>query len=203
MDHINIIRLGTKMLAFNPHRILNDPSFLDMINEFSLSEKKIYIMSHFSHPNEITPEAIRAVNLILKAGAIIANQTPMIVGVNDSVDTMVRLFEKLSFIGIPPYYIFGCRPTAGNKAYSVPVEKAYVIFEKARSKVSGLAARARFVMSHKSGKIEVCAITNKTIAFRYHRAAKLEDKNKFLVCKRNPEGYWFDDYTEILEEYTL
>ena len=64
------------------------------------------------------------------------------------------LFSKLSFIGVPPYYVFLCRPTLGNETYSVPVEWGYEIFEKSRTLCSGLAKRARLVMSHESGKIE-------------------------------------------------
>ena len=201
MEHVKIIRIGTKMLSFNPYRVLDDPKFVEMIKKYSLPEKRIYIMSHFTHPNEITPQSIEAVRELIKVGAIVTNQTPMICGINDSVETMVKLFEKLSFMGVPPYYIFGCRPTEGNKTYSVRIERALKIFEQARIKVSGLAARARFVMSHSSGKIEVLGMTEDKIMFRYHRASIESDRGKVMVYKRNPEALWFDDYEELIEEY--
>ena len=201
IEHVNIIRIGSKMLSFNPYRVLEDPSLLDMISKYSLPEKKIYIMNHFNHPRELTPQAIKAINLVMKAGAIVTNQTPMIKGVNDSAEVLKELFEKLSFIGVPPYYVFGCRPTEGNKTYTVPVEEAYEIFNKARTSVSGIAARARYSMSHASGKIEILGMTKEHIMFRYHRAANKENRGKTLVYKRNPEACWFDDYTELVEEY--
>lgn len=201
IDHVNIIRIGSKMFSFNPYRILEDPSFVEMISKYSLPEKKIYIMNHFNHPRELTEQAIKAINLAMKAGAIVINQTPMIKGVNDNVATLKELFEKLSFIGVPPYYVFGCRPTEGNKAYTVPVEEAFAMFEEARTSVSGLAARARYSMSHESGKIEVLGMTKNHIMFRYHRAANPKNRGRTLVCKRNQDAYWFDDYTEIEEEF--
>ncbi|MFT7878832.1 MAG: KamA family radical SAM protein [Sulfurimonas sp.] len=203
IDHVKIIRLGTKMTAFNPYRFLEDEALYEMIREFSTADKKIYIMNHFTHPRELTEPAIEAIDKLIKAGAICTNQTPMLRGINDNVEALKEMFEKLSEIGVPPYYIFGVRPTLGNEPYTMPIETISEIFEKARVQTSGLAARARFVMSHKSGKIEVLGMTEDKIMFRYHRAAKLEDRGRVMVYKRNPEALWFDDYTELLESYVM
>ena len=151
IDHVQIIRIGTKIPAFNPFRILNDPSLLEMFKTYSTNEKKIYIMAHFNHPRELTPEAIEGLNLLMNSGVSLVNQTPLVQGVNDDPEVLADLFSKLSFIGVPPYYVFLCRPTLGNETYSVPVERGYEIFEKSRTLCSGLAKRARLVMSHESG----------------------------------------------------
>lgn len=203
VDHVNIIRIGTKIPAFNPMRIYNDPSLKAMLEKYSTPEKRIYIMAHFNHPRELTPEAIRCLEFLLKAGAIVVNQTPLIAGVNDNAQVLGELFNKLSFIGVPPYYVFQCRPTLGNKIYVTPVEKAYEIFETARTGCSGLAKRARFVMSHSTGKIEIVGLTQEHIYFKYQRAAKAKDGSRFLVFKRNPNAYWFDDYEEAVDDYSL
>lgn len=203
IDHVKIIRIGTKVPAFNPFRILNDPSLLDMFRKYSTSEKKIYVMAHFNHPRELTPQAIEGLNLLMDAGVSLVNQTPMVRGVNDDPDVLAELFAKLSFIGVPPYYVFLCRPTLGNETYSIPVEKGYEIFEKARIRCSGLAKRARLVMSHESGKIEVVGMTEEQIFFKYARAANEEDNARFLAFYRNPDAVWFDDYKEASEEFSL
>jgi KamA family protein len=203
IDHVKIIRFGTKMTAFNPYRFINDDSLIEMIREFSTADKKIYFMNHFTHPNELTTEAIQGIHRLIEAGAICTNQTPMLRGINDDVEALKTMFEKLSEIGVPPYYIFGVRPTLGNEPYTMPIEEISTIFEKARVQTSGLAGRARFVMSHKTGKIEVLGLTEDKILFRYHRAAEAKDRGKVMVYKRNPEALWFDDYTELLEEYYL
>ena len=128
IPHVKIIRIGTKMPAFNPYRILNDPSLWRMLETYSTTEARIYIMAHFNHPVELTAVAREGLDTLHKHGAIIINQSPMIRGVNDSVQTMLKLFNELSYMGVPPYYVFQCRPTEGNKAYSIPIEKAYQIF---------------------------------------------------------------------------
>ncbi len=192
--HVRIIRIGTRMLSYNPFRVLEDPELLEVIEQHSLPDKRIYVITHFNHPREITPPALRAVRRLQKAGAIVANQTPMIKGVNDSARTLAELFRKLSFAGVPPYYVFQIRPAVGNKPFAVPVEQGYVIFERAKARVSGLAKRARFVMSHSTGKIEVVGLTDEYIFFKYHRAARYEDSGRFMAFRRNPRAYWFDDY---------
>lgn len=203
VDHVQIIRIGTKIPAFNPFRIINDPSLLKMIETYSTAEKKIYIMAHFNHPKELTAEAIKGLNLLMKAGAIIVNQTPIIRGVNDDHKVLAELFAKLSFIGVPPYYVFLCRPTLGNEPYYVPVERGYQLFEFARINCSGLGKRARLVMSHETGKVEVVGMTETQIFFKYIRAVEAENFQKFLVFNRDPEAYWFDDYEEAKEELAL
>ncbi len=203
IDHVQIIRIGSKMLAFNPYRFLDDPALLDVFNKFSTPEKRIYLMAHFNHPRELTEQAIEAIDLVIKSGVIITNQTPMLRGINDNVQVLGDLFNKLSYVGVPPYYVFINRPTLGNKMFAVPIEEALEIFEQARMIGSGLAKRAKLVMSHTTGKIEVLGMTEEHIFFRYHRAANPAQKAQLLIYKRNPEAYWFDDYSEKVDEFSF
>ena len=203
IDHVQIIRIGTKIPAFNPFRIINDPALQDLLNTYSTYDKKIYIMAHFNHPRELTEHAIEALNILLQSGVTIVNQTPLVRGVNDDANVLAELFNKLSFIGVPPYYLFICRPTLGNKTFAVPVEEAFDIFELARMQCSGLGKRARLVMSHNTGKIEVVGKTETNIFMRYHQAANPQKRARFMMFKRKSDAYWFDDYDEALEEYSI
>ena len=203
IDHVKIIRIGTKMPAFNPYRIIDNPDLLKMVEKYSVADKKIYIMAHFNHPRELTEVAVKSLLLLQKAGAITVNQTPLLRGVNDDPEVLAELFNKLSYNGVPPYYLFICRPTIGNNSYAVPIEKSFEIFEQARMQCSGLAKRARLVMSHSTGKIEIVGFSGKNVYMRYHRAADPDDKARFIVFKKNPKAYWFDDYDEIIKEYAI
>jgi len=200
---VRIIRLGTRIPSYNPYRIIDDPSLLKVIEKNSTKRKRIYLMTHFVHPRELTDVAVEAVALMQKAQAKLANQTPLIRGVNDDPKVLAELLAKLSFIGAVPYYIFQCRPALGNKAYTVPIEEGYEIVEQAKSRVSGLAKRARYTMSHSSGKIEIVGKTKDYVYFKYHRAFRDEDSGRFMVFKSNPNAYWFDDYDELVEDYPI
>ncbi len=203
IEHVKVIRIGTKIPSFNPYRIINDKSLTDMFEKFSFNNKRIYIMTHFNHPREITDVASVGINLLRKSGAVAVNQTPIIRGINDDPEVLAELFNELSYMGVAPYYLFICRPTLGNKTYAVPIEESFELFEKSRMKCSGLAKRARLVMSHSTGKIEIVGLTETHIYMRYHRAANPQENARFIVFKRNPNAYWFDDYEEIINEYSI
>ncbi|NLZ30092.1 MAG: KamA family radical SAM protein [Methanomicrobiales archaeon] len=203
IEHVRIIRIGTKMPAYNPYRIINDPALLDAIREYSLGEKSIYIMAQFNHPRELTGAACQGIALLQDAGAVLMNQTPLIRGINDDPVVLSRLLGRLSFVGVNPYYVFQCRPTVGNRPFAVPVEESYRIFEQARATCSGLSKQARFVMSHATGKIEVVGMTEGCTYFKYNQAADPDDIGRFMVYRSNPEAYWFDDYTEFVDEGRL
>ena len=85
-------------------------------------------MAHFNHPRELTEIAVKGLNMLMQSGAIVLNQTPLIKGVNDDPEVLAELFNQLSFIGVPPYYVFLCRPTLGNEPFAIPVEEGYEIF---------------------------------------------------------------------------
>ena len=141
--------------------------------------------------------------MLQKAGAIIANQMPLISGINDNPEVLAELLAKLSFIGAVPYYIFQCRPALGNKAYTIPIEQGYEIVEQAKALVSGLAKRVRLVMSHSSGKIEIIGRNDNLVYFKYHRAAEDAESGRFLTLDSNPNAYWLDDYIEMIQDYPI
>ncbi len=200
IDHVQIIRIGTRMLSFNPYRVINDAAIPEMIRKYSKPDKRIYIMTHFSHPNEITMSAVKAVEIMQDAGAVFANQTPLIRGVNDDPHVLAQLLDECSFMGVTPYYIFQCRPASGNRIYTVPISEAYEIIEQAKSLVSGLAKRVRYVMSHSTGKIEIIGKTKEFIFFKYHRTADDPSSGEFLCFRNKPDACWLDDYDELIEE---
>jgi lysine 2,3-aminomutase len=192
IPHVQIIRIGSKMTAFNPWRILDDTELQHVLRRHSTAQKRIYMMAHFDHPRELTEPAIEALNTLMECGVVCVNQCPIIKGVNDSAEVLIELFRKLAFIGCPPYYLFQGRPTAGNEPYEVPLVRGYQIFEEAKRHLSGLGKRARFVMSHESGKIEMVGLDDSHIYLRYHRAKNPADEGRFMVFERDDNAYWLD-----------
>ncbi|MBL8761478.1 MAG: KamA family radical SAM protein [Phycisphaerae bacterium] len=192
IDHVKIIRIGSKMPAFNPYRVLEDAELRATFRRYSTAEKRLYLMCHFDHPRELTPEARAGIAALLECGVICVNQCPMIRGINDDPDVLAELFRELSYIGCPQYYMFQGRPTAGNEPFEMPLVRAWEIFSDAVVRESGLAGRARFAMSHASGKVEVLGVDDERMYLRYHRSKYAENQGKVFVCKRNDEAYWLD-----------
>lgn len=193
IDHVQIIRIGTKMTAFNPEQISKNPDLLQLFAQHSTPRKRIYFMNHFDHPRELTDEALDGLDMLTRAGIIHTNQCPMIAGINDDPGVLAELFRRLSWAGIPSYYQFQGRPTTGNNPYKVPIVRGWEIFNEALRRGAGLARRARFVMSHETGKIEILAVDEEHIYLRYHRAKDASLRGRFMIYQRNDDACWLDD----------
>lgn len=192
IPHVSIIRFGSKMPAFDPKRFLRDEQLQDVMAEFSTPEQRIYLMAHFDHPRELTELAIEGIDAFIRCGVICVNQCPLIRGINDDSAVLTEMYEKLSFIGCPPYYLFQGRPTEGNEPYEVPLVEGWQIFQEAIRHGSGLARRPRYVMSHESGKVEILAIDEQRVYLRYHQSKFPELIGKFFIRKRDDHAYWLD-----------
>jgi len=193
IPHVRIIRVGSKMPAFDPWRIIDDAELLDVFRTHSTPRKRIYLMAHFDHPRELTDPAVEAIDCALRSGVICVNQCPLIRGVKVVSFVLISLFRELSFIGCPPYYLFPGRPTAGNEPYTVPIVRGWEIFRAALRRGSGLSRRARFVMSHATGKVEISAVDERHIYLRYHRAKDPALRGQFMIYQRNDDALWLDE----------
>jgi len=203
IPHVNIIRFGSKLLAFNPFRFIDDPELLDLLEKYSLPEKRIYIVSHFNHPREITDESIKAIDMMQKRGLMFVNQTPVLAGINDDPDTMGELFGKLARIGVQPYYIFQCRPTRGNAHFKTTIIRSIDVMEGAKRRVSGLGKRGRFTGSHASGKIEIISYDDDYIYFKYHQSKDPRYYGQAFRLPRKDDATWWDDWMPGDETFTL
>lgn len=192
IEHVKIIRFGSKIPVFNPMRIYEDPRLLEVIRTYSTPEKRIYVMAHINHPREITSEAKQGFQALHDAGAIVVNQTPVLKGINDDPAVLGELLDKLSWAGVTPYYFFVNRPVAGNREFVLSLEQVYRLVEEAKGRTSGLGKRVRLVMSHTSGKIEILAIENGKAYLKYHQSREGQYGN-FMILDCPQEASWFDD----------
>ena len=192
IEHVKIIRLGSKIPVFNPMRIYEDEALLDTIRNYSSADKRIYVMAHINHPREMTPEAKRGLEALHRAGAIVVNQTPVLKGINDDPAVLAELLDRLSWAGVTPYYFFINRPVAGNREFVLPLAEAYRLVEEAKARTSGLGKRIRLSMSHTSGKIEILAIENGKAYLKYHQSRD-NQYGKFMILDCPDEAAWFDD----------
>ena len=192
IDHVKIIRIGSKLPAFHPMRIYKDEKLLGLIRKYSTPVNRIYIMTHINHPKEITEFTKKAFEALHDAGAIVMNQTPILRGINDDPTILAELLDQLSWAGVHPYYFFINRPVAGNHDFVLPLKDVYEIVEEAKAKTSGLGKRVRLAMSHSTGKIEILAIKDGKAYLKYHQA-KHGNYGEVLVLDCPDDASWFDD----------
>lgn len=139
--HLDIIRIGTRLPVHNPISI--QPWHYELLSHI----KNPYLMVHINHPFELTEETLATLYQFRKiALATICSQTVFLKGVNDSVQTLYELFTTLAKNGIRPYYLYQNDPVYWAAHFTVPIKRAIAIWSKLRSKLSGVAATARFAI---------------------------------------------------------
>jgi KamA family protein len=197
IEHLNLIRLGTKVPAFDPGRITENDELVKILGKYNRSEKSIYVIAHYEHPREITEESKKAIYKLKEAGLEIKNQTVLLKGVNDKPEILTELFNKLTRIGVTPYYIFQLRPVKGVTHFRVPITEGIRIFEEAKKRMSGLAKSLRYVMSHDTGKIEILGIRGENLVLKYHQARNPNDYGKLFEAPIKENKYWFGEHQEL------
>ena len=151
IPHVDVIRIGTRVPVTLPQRLF-DQSLIDLLG----SVGKVWIQTHFNHPNEISAESAKVCMSLLKAGIPVNNHTVLLKGVNDSLDTMRKLMRGLLRIKVRPYYIFHCDPVIGAGHFRTSIWKGMEIMEGLRGHMSGLGIPTYVVDSpHGGGKIPV------------------------------------------------
>jgi lysine 2,3-aminomutase len=149
IPHVDVIRIGTRVPVTLPQKLF-DRKLIDLL----ASAEKVWIQTHFNHPREITVEAARVCQALLRAGMPVNNHTVLMKGVNDSVETMRQLMRALLRIKVRPYYIFHCDPVIGAGHFRTSVWKGLEIIEGLRGHMSGLGIPTYVVDSpHGGGKI--------------------------------------------------
>ncbi|NAS88951.1 KamA family radical SAM protein [ANME-1 cluster archaeon AG-394-G21] len=194
ISHLDFIRFGTRVPVTFPDRILEDDELLTLLGNNSHENRRIYVVTQFNHPREITAKATGAVSRLIRAGVIVDNQTVLLKGVNDDPETLAELQNKLVSIGVIPYYLFQCRPVTRVKSYfQVPLYKGYEIVEAAKKRLNGHSKRFKYMMSHRTGKIEIVGVMDDYIYFKCHQAHVPENIGKFFKRQINKTAGWLDE----------
>jgi len=133
IKHLEVIRIGSRIPCHLPERIT--PELCNVLRKYH----PFYINTHFNHPSELTPAAVHALGMLADAGIPLGCQTVLLKGVNDDVDVMKELMQKLLAARVRPYYIYMCDNQAGVEHFKTTVEKGLEIVDGLRGWTSGLA----------------------------------------------------------------
>lgn len=133
IDHVEIIRFGTRTLSTLPQRIT--PELCAVLDKYP----PIYVNSQFNHPREITADVHKAAGMLLKAGVPLGNQSVLLRGINNDAHVFRKLNQELLKARIKPYYIFHAKAVKGTSHFITKVETGIEIMEHLRGYTSGMA----------------------------------------------------------------
>jgi lysine 2,3-aminomutase len=146
IEHVEIIRIGTKMPVVCPQRITDN--LCNILKKYH----PLLISIHFSHPNELTEEVKIACGKLADAGIPLGSQTVLLKDVNDDVETMKKLMQGLLKFRVRPYYIYQCDRVVGTSHFRTPISKGIEIIEGLRGWTTGYCV-PQFIVDTPGGKI--------------------------------------------------
>ncbi len=133
IDHVDVIRFGSRSPVVVPQRITSD--LCKILKKYH----PVWFNTHFNHPYEITEEAREACGKLADAGVPLGNQTVLLRGVNDCPYIIRKLVHELVKMRIRPYYLYQCDLSMGIEHFRTPVSKGIEIIELLRGHTSGFA----------------------------------------------------------------
>lgn len=132
IPHIKRLRFHTRFPIGIPERI--DEEFVNILYNSPL---KTWFVLHINHPNELDNEIFSRIKRLQNAGVIVLNQSVLLRGVNDDVDTLVKLSELLVDHGILPYYLHQLDKVQGAAHFEVSEEEGLHLIREISKKLPG------------------------------------------------------------------
>ncbi len=146
IPHVGVIRLGSRLPVTLPYRITD--ALCTMLAKYH----PIWVNTHFNHPRELTKDAAEGIDRLLHAGIPVGNQTVLLRGINDRIETMKALLEGLVAMRVRPYYLYQAQLIGGTASFRTSIEKGLEIMTGLQGRLTGFAI-PRYVLDTPYGKV--------------------------------------------------
>ena len=202
IEHLRNIRIGTKALGYWPYRFITDDDADDLLKLFEdvkSAGMHLAFMAHFNHSVELEGKIVaEAISRILKTGAVIRTQSPVLKHINDDPKVWADMWKKQVELGCIPYYMFVARNTGAQHYFSIPLVEAWQLFRKAYQSVSGICRTVRGPsMSALPGKVQVLGIGEiageKIITLRMIQGRNPDWAAKPFFAEYDDQALWYTD----------
>jgi len=149
ISHVEILRIGTRFPVLLPMRITE--AFGNMLEKYH----PLWLNTHFNHVNEITESSAKACDTLIRHGIPVQNQSVLLKGVNDRLDTMKDLLTGLLKIRVRPYYLYHCDNVTGVSHFVTSVDIGRDIMAGLLGQTTGFAI-PQYVVTTRLGKVPIC-----------------------------------------------
>lgn len=130
--HVRRLRIHTRLPVVVPSRI--DVSCLTWMTDHRLDTS---LVIHSNHANELDADVAGALARLREAGVVLLNQAVLLKGVNDSVQALGALSERLFACGVVPYYLHLLDKVAGARHFDMPAEVAVDLHRQLQATLPG------------------------------------------------------------------
>lgn len=131
IPHVHFIRVHTRLPVAAPH-------ILDGIPETHWKTSTIVrFVIHINHARELSPACRAVIRRLVDGGFPVLTQSVLLARVNDSVQTLCRLFTDISSLGAHPYYLHQLDPAPGTAHFRVADTRACALVAAVAREVPG------------------------------------------------------------------
>ena len=132
IPHVKTLRFHTRLPLFLPERINAD--FLAWSQ--SLDIQKVMVI-HANHANELDHNVEASLKKLSEAGFTLLNQSVLLKGVNDNLESLQNLSQVLFSMGVLPYYLHQLDRVQGAAHFEVKKTNAINLHERLREALPG------------------------------------------------------------------
>ncbi len=134
IGHVRRLRVHTRLPIVIPERVTEE-----LIGWLRGTRLAPIVVIHANHVNELDDAVATALARLADAGIPLLNQSVLLRGVNDSVDALAELCERLVDLRVMPYYLHQLDRVAGAAHFEVPVAQGCKLMAGLRCRLSGYA----------------------------------------------------------------
>jgi EF-P beta-lysylation protein EpmB len=134
IPHVRRLRIHTRLPIVLPERVT-----ADLAGMLGGCRPTVVVVVHANHPAELDASVAAALRRLAVAPALLLNQAVLLAGVNDSVDVLAGLSERLIDLGVTPYYLHLLDRVQGAAHFEVPEPRARELHRSLRDRLPGYA----------------------------------------------------------------
>lgn len=132
LAHVQRLRIHSRLPVVLPERITDD-----LLAWLGNSRLRPVLVIHANHPNEIDTQVATALRRVVAAGIPLLNQSVLLRGINDDLETLCALSETLFEAGALPYYLHQLDPVQGAAHFAVGDDLARELLTGLRARLPG------------------------------------------------------------------
>jgi L-lysine 2,3-aminomutase len=203
LGHIKTIRLGTRVLTFNPELVIMHSynKMLGLFQKLYDNGIQLVFMSHFSTPRELmNPSTVAAIRRLKAHGATVKSQSPIMnhislfsdengeVDVDRSAQSWIDLGNLLAMLGVGFHSMYCARPTGEHHYFTQPLAKINEVFSKVYRSLASINRPSRYItMTSSAGKISLLGTVDlhgeKLFALKFNEARNMEWMDKVYLTR--------------------
>ncbi len=132
--HLRRVRIHSRMPVAIPQRI--DDRLVGLLRD---SRLPVILVVHVNHPAEIDGAVADAFARLVDAGIPVLSQSVLLRGINDRLETLAELFDRLVDLRVMPYYLHQLDRVQGAAHFEVPESDGIRLIAQLRKQLPGYA----------------------------------------------------------------